>query len=310
MLWEDSSPNKSFAFVRLGMTDRCNTEQLGGDKTSFSSRLLEISIFNSDKITGCIPHIKILGYQPIDCKIIDMNEKILYQFIDQDLLDAQPDEWGVTIHCPYPKSIGYATTLTPSAIHQAAENNLELLVTHHDTWEFMLDERDTSHQLLAQYQISHIWCHEPLDKVDFGTAAALLSIIGCKVTEKIVEDFGRVGELPAEVELARIIDLLEDQMSEKPCRIHAAGKPISRIACVTGAGMMVDYLAEALDERIDLYITGETSLYLLEYAKYRAVNVLIYSHNYTEIFGTYNLARKIADHLGIDEVVRLEEPHF
>lgn len=239
-----------------------------------------------------------------------MDEKILYQIMNHDLLDAQPDEWGVTIHCPDPKSVGYATTLTPSVIHQASEKNLELLVTHHDAWEFMLDERDTSHQLLAQYQISHIWCHEPLDKADFGTTAALLKILGCKITEKIVDDCGRIGELPEEVELARIIELLEDRMSERPCRMNDTGKPISRIACVTGAGMMVDYLAEALEKRIDLYITGETSLYLLEYAKYRGVNVLIYSHNYTEIFGTYNLARKIADYLGIDEVVRLEEPHY
>jgi putative NIF3 family GTP cyclohydrolase 1 type 2 len=241
---------------------------------------------------------------------IDMNEKILHQVIDQDLLEAQPDEWGITIHCSDSKSVGYATTLTPSVIHQAAESNLELLVTHHDTWEFMLDERDASHQLLAQYQISHIWCHEPLDKVDFGTAATLLNIIGRKVNVKIADDFGLVGELPKEIELARIMEMLFGQMSERPCRIHNTGKPISRIACVPGAGNMIEYLAEGLEKRIDLYITGETSLYLLEYAKYRGVSVLIYSHNYTEIFGTYNLARKIADHFEIDEVVRLEEPHY
>jgi putative NIF3 family GTP cyclohydrolase 1 type 2 len=79
---------------------------------------------------------------------------------------------------------------------------------------------------------------------------------------------------------------------------------------VPGAGMMIDYLAEALENRIDLYITGETSLYLLECAKYRGVSALIYSHNYTEIFGTHNLARKIADYLEIRETVRLKEPYY
>jgi len=74
--------------------------------------------------------------------------------------------------------------------------------------------------------------------------------------------------------------------------------------------MMVDYLVEALNYDIDLYITGETSLYLLEYATFRKVSVLIYSHNYTEIFGTRNLAKNIADFLGINKIVRLDEPHF
>jgi putative NIF3 family GTP cyclohydrolase 1 type 2 len=239
-----------------------------------------------------------------------MNERILHQVIDQNLLDAQPDEWGIVIHCKNPKSIGFATTLTPSIIKQAIRKEIDLLVTHHDVWEFMLDERNESHELLAQYKISHIWCHEPLDKVDYGTAAALLRIIGCKVIGNIADDCGRVGELPSELELSIIIEMLDNQMSESPCRIHNARKSISRIASVPGAGMMIDYLVDALDYEVDLYITGETSLYLLEYANFRDINVLIYSHNYTEIFGTQNLARKIADHLEIKEIVRLDEPHY
>jgi putative NIF3 family GTP cyclohydrolase 1 type 2 len=79
---------------------------------------------------------------------------------------------------------------------------------------------------------------------------------------------------------------------------------------VTGAGASTKYLAEALPYGVDLYLTGETSLYLLEYASFQDVNVLIYSHNYTEIFGTQNLAYKIADQLGIKEIVRLDEPHY
>jgi putative NIF3 family GTP cyclohydrolase 1 type 2 len=239
-----------------------------------------------------------------------MDDKILYQVLDQHLLEAQPDEWGITIHRNTPQSLGFATTLTPFVVHQAVNQNLELLVTHHDTWDFMLEERQESYKLLAQHQISHIWCHEPLDKADYGTAVALLNIIGCDVTEIVVDDCGRIGMLPKEVELETIIELLNNQLGEKPCRIQDAGKPISRVACVPGAGMMIDYLAETLKHQIDLYITGETSLYLLEYAKYRGVNVLVYSHNYTEIFGTQNLAWKIADYLEIEKVVRLNEPHY
>jgi putative NIF3 family GTP cyclohydrolase 1 type 2 len=239
-----------------------------------------------------------------------MNKEILQQVIERSFLEAQPDEWGVTIYCLNPKSIGYATTLTPSIILQAAANGLDLLVTHHDAWEFMLDQRKESHALLAQYQISHIWCHEPLDKSDFGTAGALLMNIGCKETGKIVGDCGRIGELPGELELSAIIEILNERISEIPCRMHDAKMPITRIATVPGGGMMVGYLVEALENHIDLYITGETSLYLLEYARFRGVSVLIYSHNYTEIFGTQNLARKIADYLEIPEIVRLDEPHF
>ena len=174
----------------------------------------------------------------------------------------------------------------------------------------MLEERHTSIELLAQHQISHVWCHAPLDAVDFGTAAALLTITGCRVVETFAKGSGRIGELPRPFHLSDVRKLLDDQLLESPCRVHDANRLVSRIACVTGAGVMTEYLAEALGYGIDLYLTGETSLYLLEYASFHHVNVLIYSHNYTEIFGTKNLAKKIADQLGIKEIVRLDEPHY
>ncbi len=239
-----------------------------------------------------------------------MNKEILHQVIDKNYLDEKPDEWGIVIHNPNPKSVGVATTLTPAIIQQAVSKNLDLLVTHHDAWEFMLDERTESHKLLRDHKISHIWCHEPLDRSDFGNAAALLDIIGCRIIGKITYDCGRIGELPGEQWLSSIIENLEGHISERPCRIHDTGKPITRIASVPGGGMMVDNLVEALEYEVDLYITGETSLYLLEYATFRNVSVLIYSHNYSEIFGTHNLARKIADHLAIKEVIRLDDPHY
>jgi putative NIF3 family GTP cyclohydrolase 1 type 2 len=239
-----------------------------------------------------------------------MNNTLLHTIFDPKLLDSFPDEWGIIIHCPDPGSIGYATTLTPAVIRQAAGRNIDLLVTHHDAWNFMLEEKQMSVELLAQNQISHVWCHAPLDAADFGTTASLLKLIGCRMVATIAEGDGRIGELPEPLRLSDIKRLLGDQLSENPCREYDANRLITRIACVSGAGASTKYLAEALRYGVDLYLTGETSLYLLEYAAFHNINVLIYSHNYTEIFGTQNLAGRIAEQLGIKAVFRLDEPHF
>jgi putative NIF3 family GTP cyclohydrolase 1 type 2 len=82
------------------------------------------------------------------------------------------------------------------------------------------------------------------------------------------------------------------------------------IASVPGGGNLTDYLAQAHDKNVDLFVTGETSLYLLEYARFLSISALVYSHNYTENFGTRNLAQKIADGLNVDEIIRFNEPHF
>jgi putative NIF3 family GTP cyclohydrolase 1 type 2 len=239
-----------------------------------------------------------------------MNKKILHEIFDPKLLDAKPDEWGIVINCLHPHAIGYATTLTPAVIRQSIEKDIDLLVTHHDSWDFMLEERQASIELLTNHQISHVWCHAPLDAADFGTSATLLDITGCKPVKTIAKGDGRIGELKNPLHLSDIRELLDTKLSENPCRVYDAHRSITRIGCVTGGGAMTNYLAEALDYGIDLYLTGETSLYLLEYAIFHKVNVLIYSHNYTEVFGTQNLAHKIADQLGINEIIRLEEPHI
>jgi len=174
----------------------------------------------------------------------------------------------------------------------------------------MYEERQMCQQLLKQNGVSHIWCHMPLDVADFGTAAALLNSLGCRITGKFAEDGGRVGEFPKMLSLSDVIDLFFDQLSENPCRVHNAGRDITRISCVPGGGNLTNYLVEALKLDTELFVTGETSLYLLEYALYHQVSVLVYSHNYTEVFGTRNLAQKIADLLKIPRITKLQEPHF
>jgi putative NIF3 family GTP cyclohydrolase 1 type 2 len=138
----------------------------------------------------------------------------------------------------------------------------------------------------------------------------MLALLGCENIASIAEGDGRVGELPASIDLQDAISVFNAHLAEQPCRIHDAKRKIRRVACVTGAGAFTNYLVEALEYGADLFVTGETSLYLLEYALFNEVNALVYSHNYTEIFGTRNLAYKLAKSLKIETITRLDEPHF
>jgi putative NIF3 family GTP cyclohydrolase 1 type 2 len=237
-------------------------------------------------------------------------QALFAQIMGAEILESNPDEWGILDHCPSPHALGYATTLTPAVIHQAVASQIDLLVTHHDAWDFMREERTQTLELLEAHRISHIWCHAPLDKADFGTSAAMLALLDCKNVASIAEGGGRVGDLPDSIDLQDAISVFSAHLAEQPCRVYDAKRKIRRVAVVTGAGAFTHYLAEALEHGADLFVTGETSLYLLEYALFKGVNALVYSHNYTEIFGTRNLAYKLAKSLNIEKITRLVEPHF
>ena len=111
------------------------------------------------------------------------------------LLDEHPDEWGITDRCPNPSAIGYATTITPRSISAALDLGADVVVTHHDAWSFMFEQRERVYELLRQESLTHVWAHLPLDRADFGTSAALLSEAGCAEVRKPTEGEVRIGEL-------------------------------------------------------------------------------------------------------------------
>ena len=226
----------------------------------------------------------------------------------RELLDAHPDEWGIAGYCDHPVSVGYATTITPETIRAAVDRNVDVIVTHHDAWEFIFEQREEVRSLLRKHGLTHIWAHLPLDLADFGTSAMLLSEIGCTPVAKLAKNAGRVGELSEPASLATVGSNLTSLLSEEPCREHDANRAVRRVGTVTGAGFYTHYLREALRYDIDLYVTGETSLFLLEYAKFQ--NVLIYSHNYSELPGVRAFAGRIAAALNLESKGHLGDSHF
>jgi len=235
---------------------------------------------------------------------------ILESIFKSDILQKYPDEWGVVSPNDKVAKIAAATTLSPEVIQGALDIGANLIITHHDSWTFMYEQRVHAHEMLRENGVGHIWCHHPLDIAEFGPAASLLKSFECKLVGKIADGGGRIGDLSVPAELKKCIERFSSILGERPCRIYDSGKTISRVATVPGGGVLTDYLKDAKRYDTQLYVTGETSLYLMEYAAYIGVSVLIYSHNYTELPAVIEFARRVSDHIGSVPVEVIEEPHY
>jgi putative NIF3 family GTP cyclohydrolase 1 type 2 len=234
----------------------------------------------------------------------------LNNLFSPDLLAAYPDEWGVTDFCDTPSCVGYATTITPRTISAAIDQGVDVIVTHHDAWDFMFEQREQVYALLREHNLTHVWAHMPLDQSDFGTSATLLSRIGCLQICKPSEGEVRIGDLGESVDFGTIRSNLNALLHEQPRSIHDSGRPIRRIGCVTGAGVYTNYVKDAVSHGIDLYLTGETNLYLLEYCVHLGLSVMIYSHNYTELPGVEMFAGRMCEALELDMKGHLGDSHF
>ncbi|KAA0546889.1 Nif3-like dinuclear metal center hexameric protein [Bacillus sp. BGMRC 2118] len=247
-------------------------------------------------------------------KIIEF-QKTIEQLFGEDLLNEFHDDFGYTNTSNTSiTKVGYSTNLSLEVIERAAKEKVSLLVTHHDAWDFIYGLREACVSKLKEYNISHFWIHGPLDYIEFGTSTALMSVLG--IDNVLRHSMYREGDVPGIGEFTEPVDfdILVERMTkvlEEPVRAWKNNeKKVKKIGILTGAGHSTDNIRKAFEEGCDTYITGEATLYSIQYARHIGVNLLVGSHTFTEIFGVESLILKIQELQPNLMYIRIEEEHF
>lgn len=212
--------------------------------------------------------------------------------------------------------IGCCTNLTPETVDQAVKAGVNVMITHHDAYDFMYGMKEVCLQRMQEHGISHCQFHLPLDGADdFGNNVMLAERLGARVVEKShLEDdafyCGRICEFDEPLTLDALKSRLEAVLEEPVRAWRNHDRPIRRIGIVTGGGLETGHVKEAVDKGCDAYITGERTLYTVEYARFAGIDLLIGSHTFTELFGVAEISRRVREHFGDVEIIRLPEEHI
>ena len=229
-------------------------------------------------------------------------------------LDQYQGEFGYVVNSDTELGrVGYTTNLDQITVAQAVEAKVDAVLTHHDAWDFLYELRTDVYNMLQANAISHCFIHLPLDAVDFGTAASLSERMGFTIQDVFayVEKLpcGRICEcrppLPLSIIASRLAGVTDDNVK---VWVHN-DSPVHCVGVTTGAGHMTHHIKEAADKGCDTYITGETSLYTVEYARYRGINLLVGTHTHTEVLGLEGLCDRLKQHMNL-EFIRLQEGRF
>ncbi|MEK6795452.1 MAG: Nif3-like dinuclear metal center hexameric protein [Spirochaetota bacterium] len=230
------------------------------------------------------------------------------------LFEPMPDEMGLTAaHAQTIHAVGYATNLTPEVIDAAAERNVDLILTHHNAWNFIYGMDVRCRSLLREHRLSHFFVHLPLDAADFGTSATFVERLGASIVGKTTAykglSCGRIAEfsepLPFEDLVAKVSAICEEKVLS--WKNHT--RSVRRIGFVAGAGEMTADMLEMVEKGCDAYITGEKVLYTLQYASFKCIDLIVGSHTYTELPGVERLARRLIDQFPELSLMRLPEAH-
>lgn len=195
-----------------------------------------------------------------------------------------------------------ALDITPEVVAEAAEKHCEAIVSHHPVIFDPLRKlcpQDVPFRLV-QAGISAVCMHTNLDAAEGGVNEVLAGIFGMKNWEPFAGGCGRVGEVEpitvpelarkARVELgARCNTPLDGP--EVPVKYADTGKPVRRLAVISGAGGGL--FEEALAMEADCLLTGEADHHDALDAKRLGLSIVATSHYATEFPVTAVVAQKL-----------------
>lgn len=227
----------------------------------------------------------------------------IYQYLNEKAPFALQESWdnsGLNVGDPSREvnRILLALDITDQVIAEAAEQNADLIVSHHPlifnaVKQITLRPEDLTGKkvwALAQNGISAICCHTNLDAVEGGVNTVLARSLGLRELEQLEQSgidsegrpygIGRIGTLPDAMTLDAFLPVVQKALKPHGLRYVDGGKPVSRVA--VGGGACGSMLMDAWKAGCDTFVTSDLKYNQFLDAKELGLNLIDAGHFPTE----------------------------
>ncbi len=235
-------------------------------------------------------------------------------FLNFELYAKDPSKNGIQVQNAKPQTdtihtVAFAVDACIETIEKAVESKAQVLVVHHGLFwgheQTIISGHYNRLKTLIENNIALYACHIPLDaNSEVGNNYGLARQIGLQN----LEPFGMWNNMTIGVQGSYNTPMSMDSIAkmllppdESPIIVFPFGKKeIKTVAVVSGGAE--DLLTEAIENSLDLYITGELSHESYHLAKEACINVMAGGHYNTEIVGVSLLAKKLQSEKNINTV--------
>ena len=205
------------------------------------------------------------------------------------------------------RKVAFAVDASLATIKAAAEQGADVLFTHHGMfWNRSLTITGRHYariKALLDNNLALFACHLPLDAhMEYGNNAQMAKYLKLKN----VQPFGLYhgvyvgvkGEFSAPVTAQEIIGLLKVRENDTNFALNCGNKKFRTVAIVSGGGAMDVY--PAMDEGLDLLITGESSYTTINDCNEAGMSMLCLGHYETETFGVKAVMELVGSQMGLE----------
>ncbi len=207
------------------------------------------------------------------------------------------------------KKAAFAVDACMETFERAAELGADLLVVHHGLFWGRPVQVDGAHLRRLRYlfdnNIALYASHLPLDiHPEFGNNAGICSALGIIEPEPFGEyhgiKIGYKGRLSPALSMDEILERLGLTFDRALSVLPFGPEQISIVAVVSGGAANDVY--QAIDEKADLYITGDASHAIYHPCLENGINLICGGHYNTETWGVRLLSERTASDLEIETV--------
>jgi len=225
-----------------------------------------------------------------------------FKDVDTSLNGLQVDNDGSELG-----KIAFAVDASLEVFKRAVDIGAGMLFVHHGLFWGIPSRLEGGHReriyFLLEHNLALYGVHLPLDQNPrLGNNAVLAELLGIKNPEPFGlyrgQKIGFKGNLSHALtteEAAKKISF----MGRPPLGILPFGKK-ENLTCAVVSGGAADEAFQAIEEGLDLFVTGESSHTVYHYAEEGHLNIVAGGHYSTEVWGVRRIMGECVNQLGID----------
>lgn len=199
-------------------------------------------------------------------------------------------------------------------LNAAKEAGADAVLVHHGYfWKnedhCMVGMKRNRIKFLLDNEISLLAYHLPLDAhPELGNNVQLAKLFGINMEPSASnQSLVKHGNLNAAQTLASFSDFIGLQLRRAPLVIGELNRTVKTVAWCTGGAQ--NYISEAIELGVDVYISGEVSEQTVHMARESGVAYIAAGHHATERYGVKALGEHLAEKFGLrHEFIDIDNP--
>jgi dinuclear metal center YbgI/SA1388 family protein len=222
--------------------------------------------------------------------------------IDDSLNGLQVDNDGAEL-----KKIAFAVDASLETFKRAAAGGAGLLFVHHGLFwgkpERIAGNLRARLRFLLDHNLALYAAHLPLDQhPEVGNNAGLAELLGIETPEPFGVYHGRKIGYKGKLKTPLTVDEAVKRISfgaNQMAGVYPFGKK-ENLSCAVISGGAASEVFQAIEEGVDLYVTGESSHSVYHHLLESGINMIAGGHYATEVWGVRRMMEKCASQLEAD----------